>query len=106
MLVPAAQTALQAELAQDDPDLAMKRQCEHLCTQEHHCCPVPRGPPAKTLKMGSILPSAPPPLSSTMPAASCCVFGLVIRDPAALAAQRRRGAQQAMALQRRSGARA
>ena len=38
--------------------------------------PVPRGPPANTLKMGSILPRAPPPLSRTMPA---CALHLVRR---------------------------
>ena len=39
----------------------------HLWIQEHHCWPLPRGPPAKRLKMGSILPMAPPSLASTMP---------------------------------------
>lgn len=42
----------------------------HLCIQEHHCRPLPRGPPAKMLNTGSILPSAPPSRASTIPAHS------------------------------------
>lgn len=42
-------------------------QAADLCIQEHHCWPVPKGPPANTLKMGSILAKAPPSLAKTMP---------------------------------------
>lgn len=40
---------------------------------------MPKGPPANTLNMGSILPKAPPALSKTMPA---CLSGLVGGDNA------------------------
>ncbi len=44
-----------------------KKATSNLCIQEHHCWPFPKGPPAKMLKMGSILAIAPPSFASTMP---------------------------------------
>lgn len=57
-----------------------KTAAPNLCIQEHHCWPFPKGPPAKMLKMGSILAIAPPSFASTMPvrtmttlfALACC----------------------------------
>ena len=43
----------------------------HLWIQDIHCCPLPRGPPAKIWKTGVILAIAPPSLASTMPVRTC-----------------------------------
>ena len=50
------------------------RKCQaaaYLWIQDIHCCPLPRGPPAKIWKTGVILAIAPPSLASTMPVRTC-----------------------------------